>query len=150
MQAPGVPGSKGGLLAATVEAEVGRGRRQGSAAAAAQEEEEEDEPIILDDLFRKTEAKPSLYWLPLSEEEVRWRGSVESSGGGGSVERGMKGMSCCVLLLARIKSVPCVVLCGFGRAGNLRMLPFGSATYVATLQRALTHHVTTLGFSRVV
>jgi hypothetical protein len=24
----------------------------------------------LDDYFRKTKAKPSIYWLPLSEEEV--------------------------------------------------------------------------------
>lgn len=76
VQAPGVPGSQGGVLAANMEAEVGRGHRQAAAAAVQhgrQEEKEEEEPIILDDLFRKTDAKPSLYWLPLSEEEVRGR-----------------------------------------------------------------------------
>eukprot|EP00903_Cladosiphon_okamuranus_P020031 g18399.t1 len=66
VQAPGVAGSQGGVLAAMVEAEVGRGRRP----AAPVQEVEEEEPIILDDLFRKTDAKPALYWLPLSEEEV--------------------------------------------------------------------------------
>lgn len=71
-----MPGSQGGVLAANVEAEVGRGRRQ---SLGAQEEEEEEEPIILDDLFRKTDTKPSLYWLPLSEEEVR---GVPRLGGG--------------------------------------------------------------------
>lgn len=71
MQAPGVPGSQGGVLAANVEAEVGRGRRQPAAVQQGGQQEEEEEPIILDDLFRKTDVKPSLYWLPLSEEEVR-------------------------------------------------------------------------------
>lgn len=72
VQAPGVAGSKGGVLAATVELEVGRGRAlsQGGARQPAEEEKEEEEPIVLDDMFRKTDAKPSLYWLPLSEEEV--------------------------------------------------------------------------------
>lgn len=28
------------------------------------------EPPTLDELFRKTEAKPMLYWLPLTEEQI--------------------------------------------------------------------------------
>ena len=59
VHAPGVSGPKGGVSAAQVEAEVAGGG-----------EGEEEPPIILDDIFRKTDAKPSLYWLPLSEEEV--------------------------------------------------------------------------------
>ncbi|CAN0151666.1 unnamed protein product, partial [Ectocarpus fasciculatus] len=72
VQAPGVAGSRGGVLAANVEAEVGRKRGQdgGGLQQPQQGPEEEAEPIILDDMFRKTGAKPSLYWLPLSEEEV--------------------------------------------------------------------------------
>ena len=31
---------------------------------------EEKQISVLDDLFRKTKATPSIYWLPLSEEEV--------------------------------------------------------------------------------
>ncbi|CAM9750109.1 unnamed protein product [Ectocarpus sp. 12 AP-2014] len=75
VQAPGVAGSRGGVLAANVEAEVGRSRGQdrGGLQQPPQGPEEEDEPIILDDMFRKTGAKPSLYWLPLSEEEVGLR-----------------------------------------------------------------------------
>lgn len=59
MHAPGVSGPNGGVSAAQVEAEVAGGG-----------DGEEEPPIILDDIFRKTDAKPSLYWLPLSEEEV--------------------------------------------------------------------------------
>ncbi|CAM9953937.1 unnamed protein product [Ectocarpus sp. 13 AM-2016] len=75
VQAPGVAGSRGGVLAANVEAEVGRSRGQdrGGLQQPPQGPEEEDESIILDDMFRKTGAKPSLYWLPLSEEEVGLR-----------------------------------------------------------------------------
>lgn len=79
VQAPGVSGSQGGVLAATVEAEVGRGRRP----AAPVQEVKEEEPIVLDDLFRKTDAKPALYWLPLSEEEVR--GGARDGAGWGSI-----------------------------------------------------------------
>ena len=32
---------------------------------------EEKQISVLDDLFRKTKATPSIYWLPLSEEEVQ-------------------------------------------------------------------------------
>lgn len=73
VQAPGVAGSRGGVLAANVEAEVGRSRGQdrGGLQQPQQGPEEDPEPIVLDDMFRKTGAKPSLYWLPLSEEEVR-------------------------------------------------------------------------------
>ncbi len=70
MQAPGVAGSQGGVLAASAEAESGRGRRQSAGQRAEEAEEEEEEPVVLDEMFRKTDAKPSLYWLPLSEEEV--------------------------------------------------------------------------------
>ncbi|CAB1102451.1 unnamed protein product [Ectocarpus sp. CCAP 1310/34] len=75
VQAPGVAGSRRGVLAANVEAEVGRSRGQdrGGLQQPQQGPEEEAEPIILDDMFRKTGAKPSLYWLPLSEEEVGLR-----------------------------------------------------------------------------
>lgn len=55
------PGSNGGVL---TEAEAGKG------VGAKGQQEEAEEPIVLDEIFRKTEAKPSLYWLPLSEEEV--------------------------------------------------------------------------------
>ena len=34
------------------------------------QEEEEPEPKALEELFRKTETKPWLYWLPLTEEQV--------------------------------------------------------------------------------
>ncbi|CAM9431774.1 unnamed protein product, partial [Scytosiphon promiscuus] len=77
VQAPGVAGAKGGVLAATVEAELERGQgpmgggaRQQRGEGPKGKQEEEEEPIVLDDMFRKTDAKPSLYWLPLSEEEV--------------------------------------------------------------------------------
>ena len=33
-------------------------------------QEEEEEPKALEDLFRKTETKPWLYWLPLTEEQT--------------------------------------------------------------------------------
>ena len=33
-------------------------------------QEEEPEPKVLEELFRKTETKPWLYWLPLTEEQV--------------------------------------------------------------------------------
>jgi len=40
------------------------------------EEEEEDEQKnagnLLDNLFRKTKTTPCLYWLPLSDEQVRF------------------------------------------------------------------------------
>lgn len=77
VQAPGVPGSQGGILASNVEAEVGRGSRQEVVVQAGQQQQQqregqdEVEPIILDEMFRKTAAKPSLYWMPLLEEEVR-------------------------------------------------------------------------------
>lgn len=106
MQAPGVPGSRGGVLAATVEAEVGRGRR-----APVQEVVEEEEPIILDDLFRKTDAKPSLYWLPLSEEEVR--GSARDPVLGGLCEGGDEKGCRNVLFFF------CESLIGISRAANL-------------------------------
>ena len=34
------------------------------------QDEEEPEPKALEELFRKTETKPWLYWLPLTEEQV--------------------------------------------------------------------------------
>ena len=42
--------------------------------AAEVEEEEEDQKNagnLLDNLFRKTKTTPCLYWLPLSDEQVR-------------------------------------------------------------------------------
>ena len=33
------------------------------------QEEEEPEPKALEELFRKTETKPWLYWLPITEEQ---------------------------------------------------------------------------------
>ncbi|KAL6780388.1 hypothetical protein ACKKBF_B13345 [Auxenochlorella protothecoides x Auxenochlorella symbiontica] len=36
----------------------------------AQAQDEPGEPLQLDDLFRRTAAKPSLYWLPLTAEQV--------------------------------------------------------------------------------
>ncbi|CAM9697053.1 unnamed protein product, partial [Discosporangium mesarthrocarpum] len=45
--------------------------------------EEEEPPLSLDEIFRKTKAVPSLYWLPLSEEEVGARKKkMEESGSG--------------------------------------------------------------------
>jgi apoptotic chromatin condensation inducer in the nucleus len=35
-----------------------------------QQEEEEPPAKLLDDLFRKTKATPSIYWLPLTESQV--------------------------------------------------------------------------------
>lgn len=35
--------------------------------------EEEPPAKLLDDLFRKTKATPCIYWLPLTEEQVRPR-----------------------------------------------------------------------------
>ena len=35
-----------------------------------EEEEEEEPPKSLEDLFRKTETKPWLYWLPAPEGQV--------------------------------------------------------------------------------
>lgn len=32
-----------------------------------------EEPLTLDDLFRKTETKPALYWLPLTEQQAAER-----------------------------------------------------------------------------
>lgn len=58
VQAPGVAGAKGGDSKANGDSGVKEG------------DEEEPEQLVLEDMFRKTEAKPSLYWLPLSEEEV--------------------------------------------------------------------------------
>lgn len=29
-----------------------------------------EEPLTLDNLFRKTETKPALYWLPLTEQQA--------------------------------------------------------------------------------
>lgn len=29
-----------------------------------------EEPLTLDDLFRKTETKPALYWLPLTDQQA--------------------------------------------------------------------------------
>ena len=43
--------------------------------AAEVEEEEEDQKNagnLLDNLFRKTKTTPCLYWLPLSDEQVRF------------------------------------------------------------------------------
>lgn len=92
VQAPGVPGSQGGILAANVEAEVGRGRRQEAVARGGLQQkqqqrvvEEELEPIVLDEMFRKTAAKPSLYWMPLLEEEVGVT-SIGRGGGGDGVD----------------------------------------------------------------
>ena len=42
----------------------------GPAPPAAQEKAPSEATKLLDDLFRKTQATPSLYWLPLSEAEV--------------------------------------------------------------------------------
>lgn len=59
VQAPGVPVAREGVSVANTKA-----------AAVVEEEDDEEAPIILDEIFRKTGTKPSLYWLPLSEEEV--------------------------------------------------------------------------------
>ena len=32
-----------------------------------------EQPLTLDDLFRKTDTKPSLYWLPLTEQQAAER-----------------------------------------------------------------------------
>lgn len=62
-----------------------------AAAAAAAPPAAEEETVTLDDLFRKTKAKPHLYYLPLNDEEVaakKARREVASaagpSGAGGS------------------------------------------------------------------
>lgn len=61
VQAPGVTGVKRGTWGAN-----------GSLGAVLdQEDPQQDGPIKLDEIFRKTDAKPALYWLPLTEEEVR-------------------------------------------------------------------------------
>lgn len=70
-----------------MEAEVGAGRRRQTPTQAEVQDEDDEEPIVLDDMFRKTEAKPSLYWLPLSEEEVRGVGAGLRKAGGDIVFR---------------------------------------------------------------
>ena len=40
-------------------------------AGAAAKVEEEPPAKLLDDLFRKTKALPCIYWLPLTDEQVR-------------------------------------------------------------------------------
>lgn len=63
-----------GAGAAPAAAEAGTAKADAPAAAAAAparaRKPAEDEPPSLDDLFRKTEAKPHLYYLPLSDEQV--------------------------------------------------------------------------------
>jgi hypothetical protein len=68
-----------------------------AAAAAAQkkrqrvEQEEEEEVVTLDTLFRKTAAKPHLYFLPLTDEQVaakRARREAAAAAGGGGVSSG--------------------------------------------------------------
>lgn len=42
-------------------------------------QEEEEDPKALEDLFRKTETKPWLYWLPLTEEQVAEKAAREAA-----------------------------------------------------------------------
>ncbi|CAM9166968.1 unnamed protein product, partial [Choristocarpus tenellus] len=67
----GVPPAAASAGTGTLAAGVVRGRgAPGRAAELVAKEVEEEPPLSLDEIFRKTEETPSLYWLPLSEEEV--------------------------------------------------------------------------------
>ena len=68
MHAPGV--TKAAAAALVALGGNGRGDRRRMIAEQELLLQEEEKPVILDELFRKTETVPSLYWLPLSEEEV--------------------------------------------------------------------------------
>lgn len=80
VQAPGVTKAAAAALAGFHTAGAGNGRGRGGrldeAVGQKQQQQEVEKPVVLDELFRKTQAKPSLYWLPLSEEEVGERARV--------------------------------------------------------------------------
>jgi hypothetical protein len=52
----------------------------GSAATAPFARAREVPTVSLDTLFRKTKTKPQLYWLPLTDEEVRMRQAADVRG----------------------------------------------------------------------
>jgi len=60
--------------------------RKSTGGAGTAERKARDPGPNLDELFRKTTAKPSIYWLPLSEEavELRKKAMAATGGGGGS------------------------------------------------------------------
>ncbi len=43
------------------------------------QEEEEPEPKALEELFRKTETKPWLYWLPLNEKQIAEKATQDAA-----------------------------------------------------------------------
>ena len=43
------------------------------------QEAEEEKVIFLEDIFRKTEAVPSIYWLPLTEEQIAAKAKAKTS-----------------------------------------------------------------------
>jgi apoptotic chromatin condensation inducer in the nucleus len=116
-------GSKGGA----------GGSRQPAAASPPpddDEEEAEEEVKSLDDLFRKTKAKPPLYWLPLTEEQVAARKAKQAaieaeraakaargSGGGGGSSRGREAE----------RGGPGYGSSGSGHRGYDRPKPYGAA-----------------------
>lgn len=108
---------------------VERGEARGSQAAngdgsrrTAKQEKVEEEPFVLDKLFRKTSITPSLYWLPLSEEEVskgdgekstrwgpsgcqeRWWMMVKAEGRSVAREGGRGGVHTCSAMIAHFNS----------------------------------------------
>jgi hypothetical protein len=57
--------------------DAGDKKRSRLAGKAVAREQTEEEVLTLDDLFRKTEALPSLYWIPVSEEEASRRKALK-------------------------------------------------------------------------
>lgn len=47
-----------------------------------------EEPLTLDDLFRKTETKPALYWLPLTEQQAADRAAKHEAAAAAKAETG--------------------------------------------------------------
>eukprot|EP00897_Mesotaenium_endlicherianum_P010644 jgi/Mesen1/9608/ME000659S08984 len=75
--AAATPGSGGAIARSGSEKEAAAGREEvaasvGTAASAKRPPPPDSEPsVTLDDLFRKTKAKPPIYFLPLSEEQIK-------------------------------------------------------------------------------
>lgn len=44
-----------------------------------EDKSEEQPPVTLEDLFRKTDSLPKLYWLPLSPEQIAAKQKVRAS-----------------------------------------------------------------------
>ncbi|XP_066913620.1 apoptotic chromatin condensation inducer in the nucleus-like [Clytia hemisphaerica] len=53
------------------------------------EKKREKSPVkLLDDLFRKTKAQPSIYWLPLTDEEIKKKKERDAANAKGTRDRG--------------------------------------------------------------